>query len=222
MKPSFLLFKVLDARGRPPLGNPSFVWPLPTDAAAGDWTPAVPDVVPCLRGYHLTSRPAHWWVAGGRLFTAEGRGVMAVHGDKVACESARLIEEITPEWAMLALFPEIIALLYSSWRRANPHTPELPPWADLREADLRGANLGGANLSGANLSGADLGRANLGRANLGRANLSRAYLGGAYLTRADLREADLRRADLREADLRGADLREADLRGADLSDAIQT
>ena len=178
MKPSYLLFKVLDGDCRPTRGNTEFAYDLPTEEQPGAWTLAIPDPVPCERGYHLTSRPAIWWVAGARLYTAEARGVMVFDGDKVACESIRLVEEVTPEWPLLPLYPEIRALLYSTWRLHNPDS-ERPGWAYLSGAYLSGAYLSGANLSGANLSGADLSGAYLRGANLRGANLSGAYLRGA-------------------------------------------
>lgn len=199
LKPSYLLWKVLDNDYRSPHGNADFAYELPKDGEPGAWTEPVTNPVACERGYHLTSRPTSWWVSGGRLFAAEARGVMRFHGDKVACESVRLVEEVTPEWQYLPLFPEIRALLYSTWRLHNPDA-DRPIWAYLSGANLSRATLSGATLSGAYLSGADLSGAGLSRADLSRANLSGADLSGADLSRATLSRANLSRADLSRAD----------------------
>jgi len=67
--------------------------------------------------------------------------------DKMACESIRLLEEVTPEWSLLPIYPVVRALLYSSWLVAHPEAKaeDRPAWADLSGADLSGAYLGGAN-----------------------------------------------------------------------------
>ena len=193
------LYKVLAADGRPTVSGVDYSYPLPTLAdgtsTPGEWTePVIPAA--CVSGYHLTSRPESWWTKGARLFIAEARGRMDFQApDKVACESVRLLEEITPEWAMLPIYPVFRAMLASSWRAANPEG-DMPTWANLSRANLSGAYLSEANLSGANLSRADLGGANLSGANLSGANLGRAYLSGAYLGGANLSRADLGGANL--------------------------
>lgn len=131
-----ILFKVLTKDCEPTRGG-TFKYPLPADGEPGEWMKAVKPVA-CKSGYHLTSRPASWWVAGARLFTAEARGAMDFQApDKVACESIRLLEEVTPEWPWLPLFPEIKALLVASWRARNLTAKEYPDWAHLSGADRK-------------------------------------------------------------------------------------
>jgi uncharacterized protein YjbI with pentapeptide repeats len=169
------------------------------------------------RGYHLTADPL-FETAGRRdqqrIFLAEYRGSIHVQGRRVAAESVRLIQEITPDWELLPVYPEIRVLLVSQWRKEFGTEPSLPAWADLSRAKLTGADLSWADLRGANLSEADLTRAHLTRAKLTQANLS-----GATLNMADLFGADLIRANLTRADLTGAVLTEADLTGANLTEA---
>jgi hypothetical protein len=154
------LYKVLTADGLPAHGGIG-VYPMPKRASAGAWTePIAPRA--CERGYHLTSRPASWWVPGARLFVAEYRGAVDFSPpDKIACESVRLVAEVTGDWSLLPLYPEFRALLASSWRFNNPDAENVPAFADLSGADLFRADLSGANLSGAYLSGAYLSGADL-------------------------------------------------------------
>ena len=185
--PNVFLFKVLDKDASPAHGG-RCKYDLPADGVPGKW---MPDIKPlaCQSGYHLTTRPAGWWVKGARLFLAEAQGAKDFSPpDKVAFESVRLTQEIDFDWEWLPLFPEIRALLAASFHARFPDKA-LPPGADLSGADLRRADLTRADLSGAYLS-----RANLSGADLSRANLSGAYLSGADLSRANLSGADLSRA----------------------------
>ena len=203
-----------------------FTYPLPKGKKPGAWTePVTPRL--CLSGYHIVTKVTPWIPVGDspfEVYTAEHRGAVHCDSTKVACESIRLLERVTPEWALLGLHPDVRVALMGSWRREHGPDAQWPAWANLSGANLSGANLSGANLSRANLSranlsGANLSRANLGGANLSRANLSRANLSGANLSRANLSGADLSGADLSGADLSGANLSGADLSGADLSGA---
>jgi len=177
------------------------------------WTPLEKPQC-CESGYHLTSDPLIWWIPGASLWLAEGKLPLSGDGnDKAAFTSVRLIQEITPEWPYLIMFPRLRMFLAASQRAIDEK-------ADISWADLSWANLSRADLVGANLSRANLSEANLSGANLSEANLSRADLSGADLSWADLVGANLSEADLSAANLVGANLSEANLSRADLSGAI--
>jgi hypothetical protein len=197
------LYKILDKEARASFGDKP-QYPVPHGKRPGAWMPPVADPEVGSRGYHLTSDPlgeAVGRTGPQRVFLAEYKGKVNVSSRRLAAESVRLVREITPDWELLPLHPEIRALLVSQWRKEFGPDAPLPAWADLYEA-----NLGGAYLRGADLRGADLRWANLGGANLG----------GADLTGADLREANLGGADLYRADLTGANLGGAKISKAQL------
>ena len=196
----------------------------------GKWTEKKEPVM-CKQGWHATTRPdlyrnGNW--DGVKVYLCEGKGNTAIADDKVSFQQIKIIQEITPEWEYLSLYPYVKAVLVAVWRKEHKDDV-MPSWANLSGANLYGANLSRANLSGANLYGANLSRANLIGANLIGADLSRANLYGAdlfganlygaYLSGADLSGADLSRANLSGADLSRANLYGANLYGAYLSGA---
>ena len=217
-----MLFKVLTREGKGTHQN--FDYPLPTAKRPGKWTEPV-NPKTCVSGYHIVHRVTPWLPSDlFDIYTAEGRGGIDCAVDKVAFESIRLLEKVTPEWPLLPLYPEVRAALMKCWKMENPKATKWPTWANLSRANLSRADLSGANLSRADLSWANLSRAYLSgaylsRANLSRANLSGADLSGAYLSGADLAGANLSRAYLSGAYLSGAYLSGANLSGADLSGA---
>ena len=172
------LFKITGPEGEPLHGGLSnFRWSLPTkgatDTIPGEWNPKQLSSC-CNTGYHLTTRPLHWFKKGSRLWVAEGRGLITVDrmgSDKSCYEEARLLCEVTEGWMYLESFQEAKIYLELLKDRANLSGANLSG-ANLSGADLFGADLSGANLFGANLFGADLSRANLSRANLSGAVLS--------------------------------------------------
>jgi hypothetical protein len=221
-----LLFKILDKDARSDYGDAP-QYHLPQGRRPGAWMPEISDPRVTARGYHLTTDPMGMAVGRSgpqRIFLAEYRGKISAGARRVACESVRLVREITPDWELLPAYPEMRALLVSQWRAEFGPDAPLPEWADLsgfdlymadlRTADLRRTDLRWTDLHGANLREADLSGANLYKCNLSGARLYRSALRGA-----NLRKAKLNVADLRKADFRGADLHEADLRWADLSEA---
>jgi hypothetical protein len=143
------LFKITNLAGGSTYGH-GFTYPLPRGKRPGSWTPAVERVAACVRGYHLTAAPVQWWNGDcTRLWVAEGRGKMAPtpDGRKVAYESVRLLEEVTLEWPLLPLYPELRVLLAVMWQRTHKDNPK--DQANLAGADLAGANLARADLAGA-------------------------------------------------------------------------
>ncbi len=207
------LFKVLDKDARASYGDKP-QYPVPHGKRAGAWMPPVADPQVTSQGYHLTTDPLG--EAGGksgpqRVFLAEYKGKISMGSRRIAAESVRLVREITPDWDLLPVYPEIKALLVSQWRKEFGRDATLPQWANLSRADLSRANLYVADLSRANLYGANLSRANLYRANLYGANLSRANLSWADLSWANLYGADLSRANLYGANLYGAQIAKAQL-----------
>ena len=219
-----MLVKLLGLNGEAVHGG-SGVWPLPTRNEDGSWTPGEwtarePDPVPCWRGWHLVApdQAFRWSQGARRVFIAEYDGAVACEYGKCAVETARLTEEITPDWPLLPLYPILRVALMDWWRCSNPEA-DWPEWATLRGALLRGVNLTCARLNGADLTGAYLASARLTGADLRGANLYGADLTGADLRGADLSGANLLGARLSGADLRLADLRGANLRYADLTDA---
>ena len=222
------LFKILDKDARASHGDKP-QYHVPQAERPGAWMPPISDPKVTVRGYHLTTDPLGMAVGRSgpqRIFLAEYKGKISAGARRVACESVRLVREITPDWELLPAYPEIRALLVSQWRKEFGPDAALPEWADLsgadlykadlRGADLRGADLRWADLSGSNLRRADLSGAGLYKSDLSGARLYMANLRGANLRRANLYVADLRRANLRRADLCSADLRWVDLSGADL------
>ena len=230
------LFKILDKDARSSYGDEP-QYHLPEGKRPGAWMPHISDPKVTARGYHLTTDPLGMAVGRSgpqRIFMAEYKGKISAGARRVACESVRLVREITPDWELLPAYPEIRALLVSQWRMEFGPDAPLPEWADLsgadlykadlrradlRRADLRWANLSGANLRQANLRGANLYKSDLSAARLYVADLRGANFSAARLYVADLRGADLRGADLYKADLRWADLSGADVRGAKVSKA---
>jgi len=220
------LFKILAKDARAGYGD-ELPYHVPHGGRPGAWMPHISDPKVTARGYHLTNDPLGMAVGRSgpqRIFLAEYKGKISVGARRVACESVRLVREITSDWELLPAYPEIRALLVSQWRMEFGPDASLPEWADLSGADLYKVDLRGADLRRADLRWADLRGANLRQANLSGANLYKSDLSGARLYVADLRAANLRAArlgvaDLRRADLGGADLYKADLRWADLSAA---
>ncbi|MGC8461483.1 MAG: pentapeptide repeat-containing protein [Candidatus Dormibacteria bacterium] len=210
--PSLLLFKVLDAQAKPPYHsgrrNP---YELPEGRHPGQWTESIYNPKVHVRGYHLTRDPALYWKGNNRLFIAQVQGQTDIAGDKVACESVRLLEEVGPEWSLLPLYPEIRALLAWRWRMENPEESSPPKWANLSRLNISRAKLSRIVLSGLRCT-------NL---NAAGADLTGAALTGSILTGANFRRAVLKNlADTTGAECTGADFRGADLSGTDWSNAI--
>ena len=88
-------WKVLDAEGRACHGG-DFRYDLPRWSRTrgwipGAWAPAIPDVAPCVRGYHVCrDRDLLDWL-GARIYACEVRGTVVVAEDKVVAESIRLL-----------------------------------------------------------------------------------------------------------------------------------
>ena len=186
----------------------------------GEWTEEKEPEM-CQRGWYVTTRPdkyRHGNWDGMKTYLCEGRGNMKIEEDKVSFQQIKIIQEITPEWEYLEMYPYVKVVLAAIWRREHKDD-DLPSWADLSGAILSGANLFEADLSKANLTGADLFGADLTGADLSGADLTGADLSGAYLSGANLFGANLSKANLTGADLSGADLTGADLSGADLTGA---
>ena len=108
------LFKVLDQHGYANNGG-DYQYDLPQDGKPGKWTkPIKRRIKICNDGYHLTRDPLEWYDSNARLFVAEGRGEYDLDnycGDKIAFESVRLLEEVTPKWKGFKLFPEAMFFL---------------------------------------------------------------------------------------------------------------
>ena len=152
----------------------------------------------CVQGWHVTTRPDlyrnnNWDEV--KVYLCEGKGSMTVGNDKVSFQQIKIIQEITPEWEYLPMFPFVKVLLVAIWRREHKND-DMPFWADLSGANLSKASLTGADLSKADLYGANLSKADLSGADLYGANLTGADLSGAYLSGANLSKADLSGADL--------------------------
>jgi len=83
----------------------NMAWSLPVQSSNGNWKPGrwhTDDldrnggrVFVCQNGLHLTSHPMRWAGIGMRIYTAEGAGKRDNMSDKVAFESARLLEDVT-------------------------------------------------------------------------------------------------------------------------------
>src|SRR5690606_19794656 len=89
-----IFYKVLRADGTPCHGGTSR-WHLPTADGPGEWMPAIPDPVPCRRGYHLCRDAADLlaWL-GPTIWVAEAAGAVIAHRDKVVVERARLLRRL--------------------------------------------------------------------------------------------------------------------------------
>jgi hypothetical protein len=88
-------WKILDENGRSCHGG-SFQWSLPRWSKTrgwipGDWTPAIPNLRMCERGYHVC-RDEHLvtWLHA-RIYACEIRGASIEADDKLVVESVRLI-----------------------------------------------------------------------------------------------------------------------------------
>jgi hypothetical protein len=94
-------YKWLRPDHRGAYGHGDYTAHLPHGTRPGKWLPAVAAPKPCARGYHVVDiahLPAHWGIAGV-LYEAETRGKTVEDGDKLACESIRLVRrvgELTP------------------------------------------------------------------------------------------------------------------------------
>ena len=88
------LYKVLDTDGRPFHGGTG-TWHLPKGSRPGKWMPAIPDPIPCVRGYHVCDGPAdvlHW--LGPVIYEVEVRGTQIRHDCKTVAEQARLVRRV--------------------------------------------------------------------------------------------------------------------------------
>jgi hypothetical protein len=94
-------YKWLRPDHRGAYGHGDYTAHLPHGTRPGKWLPAVAAPKPCARGYHVVDiahLPAHWGIPGV-LYEAETRGKTVEDGDKLACESIRLVRrvgELTP------------------------------------------------------------------------------------------------------------------------------
>jgi hypothetical protein len=94
-------YKWLTPDHRGAYGHGDYTAHLPHGKRPGKWLPAVKDPRPCVRGYHVVDiahLPAHWGIPGV-LYEVEVRGKTVEDGDKLACESIRLVRrvgELTP------------------------------------------------------------------------------------------------------------------------------
>jgi Pentapeptide repeats (8 copies) len=170
------LFKVLSAEGEACHGG-NGKWPLPKGKRPGAWHEVKGAPKVCLRGLHLVTEPLAWWKEGARLFEAEPDLTQPASFDgshKAAFSRARLIREVTPDWPLLGMFPNVRVFLAQTLKS---------------NGDEEGAKKLLANLAGANLAGA----------NLARAYLARAYLAGAYLARAPTSHAPTSHAPTSQA-----------------------
>ena len=111
------------------------------------------------------------------------------------------------------------AMLWNTWREANPDIAPDLSGVNLAQATLMGVNFKGADLNGANLSGGAFHQADFSGALLHDADLTGARLTGADLSGADLKRSNLQRARLQRCELFKADLSHSDLSYADLGGA---
>jgi len=89
-----IFYKVLGVDGTPFYGGTGR-WHLPTADGPGEWMPAIPDPVPCERGYHLCRDVADLleWL-GPTIWVAEAAGEVIAHHNKVVVERARLLRQL--------------------------------------------------------------------------------------------------------------------------------
>lgn len=242
------LFKVTGPNGEACFGG-LFTYNLPNEAGEpGAWTTAYPPVI-CESGYHLTTTPHQWRVPCGstdreaykqlRLWVAEGRGRThqpAHSGDKISCESIRLLQEVTPEWGYFSLCPSALLWLYlkgaishddmtTKWRGYGfsglPGKISCPPGTDLSHLVFNRCDFTSATLRGVCFSHASIHYANFDMADLSEVNLY-----DAHATTANFGDANLSWSNLSCSNLAGADLRcrliGANLRYANLHDVLLT
>jgi len=89
-----IFYKVLNVDGTPFHGGTSR-WHLPTADGPGEWMPAIPDPVPCARGYHLCRDATDLleWL-GPTIWVAEASGAVVTDHNKVVVERARLLRRL--------------------------------------------------------------------------------------------------------------------------------
>ena len=89
-------YKVLGENGEPCNGGTG-VWSLPKGKRPGKWMPAIKDLEPCVRGYHLCRRAdlVHW--LGPEIYSAEIRGEIIKCENKVVVSQGRLLRRV-PNW----------------------------------------------------------------------------------------------------------------------------
>ena len=84
-------WKVLDDKGHACHGG-TFAYDLPKNGKPGTWTPRIPNIEACNRGYHVC-RDADLvhWCNGATIYACEVQGKVIAQDDKVVAESIRLV-----------------------------------------------------------------------------------------------------------------------------------
>jgi hypothetical protein len=91
---SMTLYKITGLNGEAIHGG-NGKWSLPKGRKPGAWMPAIDNIQPCERGYHLVSDVQLLaWLAVGIVWEAEGRGKFIQCNDKSVWPEARLLRKV--------------------------------------------------------------------------------------------------------------------------------
>lgn len=123
-------WKILDANGRACHGG-RYQYDLPRwddeeGWIPGAWTPAIPNIVACRRGYHVCRDQdlVHWLHA--RIYACEVRGKIIVEDNKVVAESIRLTAPTPWDECSARLFAvECAADVLYLYEREHPNDPRV-------------------------------------------------------------------------------------------------
>lgn len=86
-------YKYLNMDGTPCNGGKG-TWFLPNGKKPGKWMPLIPEVIPCIAGYHVCRKQDLLKWAGETLWEVEIRGTVIPCSDKVVATQARLLRQL--------------------------------------------------------------------------------------------------------------------------------